>query len=104
MNNSELENIEMKLLLKAVYDRYGYDFRDYARASLERRARMFSKKIGREYLSELIPLILRDELLFQRLVKEFQRLFFIQEDKGNSLSRFKDISICKDMACWLRNG
>ena len=71
MNNSELENIEMKLLLKAVYDRYGYDFRDYARASLERRARMFSKKIGREYLSELIPLILRDELLFQRLVKEF---------------------------------
>jgi chemotaxis protein methyltransferase CheR len=71
MNNSELENIEMKLLLEAVYDRYGYDFRDYARASVERRARLFNSKIGLKHLSELIPLILRDELLFQQFVKEF---------------------------------
>jgi chemotaxis protein methyltransferase CheR len=71
LNNSELENIEMKLLLDAVYDRYGYDFRDYARASVERRARLFTNKIGLAHLSELIPIILRDESLFQQLVKEF---------------------------------
>lgn len=33
----EIENLEIRLLLQAVYDRYGYDFRDYARASLKRR-------------------------------------------------------------------
>ena len=32
-----LEAIEIELLLEAIYRRYGYDFRDYAPASLKRR-------------------------------------------------------------------
>jgi len=34
---SEIEDIEIRSLLEAVYQRYGYDFRDYAPASLKRR-------------------------------------------------------------------
>src|ERR671922_196535 len=34
-----LEDLEIRLLLQAVYERYGYDFRDYALASLRRRVR-----------------------------------------------------------------
>ncbi len=33
----ELEDLEIELLLEAVFRHYGYDFRDYAPASLKRR-------------------------------------------------------------------
>ena len=39
MNETELFDLELKLLLEAVYQRYHYDFRDYALASLRRRMR-----------------------------------------------------------------
>ena len=32
-----LDELEIKLLLEAIYSRFHYDFRNYARASLERR-------------------------------------------------------------------
>lgn len=35
----ELEDIEMRLLLEGIFQQYGYDFRDYAPASLSRRIR-----------------------------------------------------------------
>ena len=39
MNETELFDLELKVLLEAVYQRYHYDFRDYALASLRRRMR-----------------------------------------------------------------
>ncbi len=36
-NTNENEKIEFDLLLQAIYQKYGYDFRNYARASLKRR-------------------------------------------------------------------
>jgi chemotaxis protein methyltransferase CheR len=36
-NHRELEDLEMHLLLEAIFRHYGYDFRDYAPASLKRR-------------------------------------------------------------------
>lgn len=38
-HNDEIENIEVKLLLEAVFQHYGFDFRQYAPASLKRRIR-----------------------------------------------------------------
>ena len=35
--HEELEQLEIELLLEAVYRRYGFDFREYAQASLKRR-------------------------------------------------------------------
>lgn len=36
-HNIDIENIEIELLLEAIYKKYGYDFRLYSRASLKRR-------------------------------------------------------------------
>ena len=71
MINSEIENIEISLLLEATYNRYGYDFRDYARASIERRVRQFAIKSGIKSISEMIPILLYNESFFQTLVREF---------------------------------
>ncbi len=38
-DTEQIEAIELPLLLKAMAQRYGYDFRDYAVASLKRRLR-----------------------------------------------------------------
>ncbi len=38
-NNEDVENIEIGVLLEAVFQRYGFDFRHYAYASLKRRIR-----------------------------------------------------------------
>ena len=71
MKQNEIENIEVTLLLQAIYDRYGYDFRHYARASVERRARYVMSLEKLNSISEMIPLLLRDEPFFERLVHYF---------------------------------
>ena len=71
MNNSEIENIEIGLLLEAIYQRYGYDFRSYAKASIERRTRQFMSHAGFACVSEMIPRVIHDEDLFSELVQYF---------------------------------
>ena len=71
MNQIEIENIEIGLLLEAIYQRYGYDFRSYARASVERRTRQFLSHVGVASVSEMIPRVLYDEDLFSELVQYF---------------------------------
>lgn len=66
---SEIENIEMDLLLEAVYRRWGYDFRSYARASIERRTAQFLSGTSCASVGELIPKVLRDANLFSRFVR-----------------------------------
>jgi chemotaxis protein methyltransferase CheR len=71
MKRNDIENIEITLLLEAIFQRYGYDFRSYARASIERRVRHFLPKCGCATISELIPRLLHDESFFEPLVHEF---------------------------------
>lgn len=71
MTKRETENIEIDLLLEAVFKRYGYDFRHYARASIDRRVRHFLVKSGCSTISEMIPRLLRDESFFGRMVRDF---------------------------------
>jgi len=71
MQAVELERAEIELLLEAIYQRYSYDFRSYARASIERRVRRFCvmKEIRR--ISDLIPMCLHDEAVFSQLAQHF---------------------------------
>jgi chemotaxis protein methyltransferase CheR len=64
----ELEALEIELLLEAVYRRYGFDFRQYAQASLRRRLtrRMFAE--GASSLSELQARLLHDPPSMERLL------------------------------------
>ena len=67
----DVEHIEVSLLLEAIYQRYGYDFRAYARASIERRIRRLVAKKQLASIAELIPLCLHDEKTFSELAQQF---------------------------------
>ncbi|MBN2232105.1 MAG: protein-glutamate O-methyltransferase CheR [Deltaproteobacteria bacterium] len=71
MDHDKIEIIEIDLLLEAVFRRYGYDFRSYARASMERRIRQFLSVTECSSVAELIPRVLHDEDFFSRLVRYF---------------------------------
>ena len=47
MNEQALFDLELKVLLEALYQRYHYDFRSYAVSSLRRRIRQASTRIPR---------------------------------------------------------
>jgi chemotaxis protein methyltransferase CheR len=61
-------NIELKLLLDAIYERYHYDFRGYAHASLRRRLRAALPQLGCETLSALQARILHHPETFPALL------------------------------------
>ena len=71
MDEVETERLEIDLLLEAIFQRYGYDFRSYARASIERRTRQFLSGSGCASVAEMIPKVLHDEEFFSRLVRYF---------------------------------
>jgi chemotaxis protein methyltransferase CheR len=65
---AELETLELELLLEGIHRRYGFDFREYAPASLRRRVRrrMDGEKV--ETVSALQALILHDPAVMERLL------------------------------------
>lgn len=67
--NETAEDLEIGLLLRAIFDRYGYDFRDYARSSLLRRLRKCRAEENLETWSELQGRLLHDPSCFDRLLK-----------------------------------
>lgn len=64
----EIEALEVKLLLEAIYDRHGYDFRDYAQASIHRRLVKQMEAEALHSLSALQDLILREPAAMERLL------------------------------------
>jgi chemotaxis protein methyltransferase CheR len=65
---TELEDIEIRLLLEGVYLHYGYDFREYAPVSLKRRISEFARSEAVGSISELQGRILREAACFDRFV------------------------------------
>jgi chemotaxis protein methyltransferase CheR len=68
MVQDDLEALEIELLLTAIERRYGYDFRNYARASLRRRIRHAAHKEGLVDISALLSRILHDPYCMQRFI------------------------------------
>lgn len=73
MNKDEIarEAEDLELLLEAIFGKYGYDFRSYARASLERRTRQFMILAGFKTLPELVAAVVKDREIFSRLARSF---------------------------------
>ncbi|GAB6041045.1 CheR family methyltransferase [Endothiovibrio diazotrophicus] len=67
---NEAERIEMELLLRAIYRRYGYDFRNYAEASLVRRLRQAQASERAENFSALTHALLHDPAVFDRVLNQ----------------------------------
>jgi len=66
--SDDLERIEVQLLLEAIYQHYGFDFRGYALGSLKRRLwrRAYGEKV--ETLSALQDKVLHDPAVMERLL------------------------------------
>jgi chemotaxis protein methyltransferase CheR len=64
----ELEQLEVELLLEAVYRRYGFDFRQYAQASLKRRLWRRAYAEGLKTLTDLQARLLHDPACMERLL------------------------------------
>jgi chemotaxis protein methyltransferase CheR len=64
----ELETLEIELLLEAVYRRYGFDFREYAPASLKRRLWRRMNAEGLSTLTQLHDRLLHDPSCMERLL------------------------------------
>jgi chemotaxis protein methyltransferase CheR len=64
------ERIEVDLLLEAVYRRYHYDFRGYARASLRRRLWHRAQLEHVRTLSGLQERVLHDPVVMERLLRD----------------------------------
>ena len=67
MTTIDIEQIEVNLLLEAIYQRYGHDFRQYSRASIQRRVRHHLAKTKCHTISDLIPVIIHREAAFNAL-------------------------------------
>jgi len=61
MTDKEIQHIETNLLLEAIFKRYGYDFRHYARESLNRRVANLMSKTQLKNIADMIPRILHDK-------------------------------------------
>jgi chemotaxis protein methyltransferase CheR len=64
----KVADIELRLLLEALYLRYHYDFRGYAHSSLRRRLRVAKDKFGCSSLSQLQHRLLHETALLPELM------------------------------------
>ena len=85
--NSDLERLEIELLLEGVYRHYGFDFRSYAYASIRRR--LWKRVEGEELtsISELQARILHDPDAMERLLLDLS---------VNVTAMFRDPTFYKD--------
>lgn len=70
MKKKEIQAFEIDQLLAAIHFRYGYDFRNYARASLTRRILNRVNMSGLGSVSEMIPGILHDTCFFEQFLRD----------------------------------
>ncbi|WBW96764.1 CheR family methyltransferase [Oceanirhabdus sp. W0125-5] len=65
------EDIEIQLFLEGIYQKYGYDFREYSRAHIKRR--LLSKKVRENFssISEMQHRVIYDNKFFLEILSEF---------------------------------
>jgi chemotaxis protein methyltransferase CheR len=65
----EVNDIEIHLLLEAIYQRYHYDFRSYAGASIKRRLQQAASHLQCDSISGLQEKLLHDAAVFPHLLE-----------------------------------
>jgi chemotaxis protein methyltransferase CheR len=64
------QNLEIELLIEAIYKRYGYDFRDYNKAHIRRRILFRTAALGLKSISELQHKVLHENDFFDLILKD----------------------------------
>jgi chemotaxis protein methyltransferase CheR len=70
MEDAKINEMEVDLFLDTIFRRWGYDFRNYARASLNRRIEQRLAITGLKRISEMIPLVLHDQDFFESFLTD----------------------------------
>jgi chemotaxis protein methyltransferase CheR len=71
VNEEALFDLEVRLLLEAVFRRYHHDFRDYAMASVRRRVRQAMQRLDCERVADLQHLVLHEPDAFAQTLPFF---------------------------------
>lgn len=66
---AKIEDIEIRLLLEALFLKYHYDFRNYAMASIKRRLKQAREQLGFATFSALQESLLHDPAVLPRLLR-----------------------------------
>ena len=69
MADGDVTGIEIRLLVEAIFHRWGHDFREYAPASLRRRVLHACERMGVPSISALQARVLHDEDGFAQLLQ-----------------------------------
>ena len=70
MINKETSDIEISLLLEAIFQKYGYDFRQYSQAHIRRRIMSRMAMTEYEYVSQMQARVLNDESFASELMQD----------------------------------
>lgn len=75
MTSTNVDDIEIQLLLDAIYQRYGYDFHLYSPASLRRRIMHRLSSTEFNNISDMIPVMLHDQDFFHHFLQDMSITF-----------------------------
>jgi len=67
--SEKVEDLEIRLLLEALYVRYHYDFRDYSSASIKRRLRQAREQMGFASFTALQERVMHEPTVLPRLLR-----------------------------------
>ena len=70
MSSEDTSELEISLLLEAIYQKYGYDFRQYSKAHISRRIRNRMTLSGLEDVSQIQFKVLKDEIFAHQLLQD----------------------------------
>jgi len=70
MKSINISELEISLLLEAIYQKYGYDFRQYSKAHILRRIRNRMAMSGLEDVSQIQSKVLKDETFAHDLLQD----------------------------------
>jgi chemotaxis protein methyltransferase CheR len=94
---NENEKIEFKLTLQAIYQKYGFDFRNYSKASIRRRIRHRLAQSNLKTISEMQNKLLYDPQFFAALLLDltinvtemFRDPFFLKTPRDTVIPELK---------------
>ena len=70
MNHTNTSDLEISLLLEAIFKKYGYDFREYSQAHIRRRIINRMSISGIKDIAKMQALVLNDELFVSELLQD----------------------------------
>ncbi|WP_159519958.1 CheR family methyltransferase [Sunxiuqinia indica] len=102
-SNSELLTIELNLLFEGIYQRYGYDFRNYSKAHIRRRVLSRLALSNLTTVTELLDKVLREPEFFKvflddlsiNVTEMFRDPQFYQSFRENIVPKLKTYTFIK---------